>query len=538
MGILSRVPGTETPSTLLLGAAALLAAALASGCSTRCEGLACVPARFDAEPLERKDGAVVLRDAEPHPDAAAVDLDGGLPPDDAGFRPDATTPTSTTTLEVIVGARGRVLYVADAVIPMGGTVPLRPGEVYVEGGRVRCVGARGDCAQMASGATELRGPGVLAPGFVDSHNHIAYDWMPEWRSGRLWNDNGHWRDDPGYEAYVQPYNDNKDDRTSICAMVGWGELRALAHATTTVYGNPQPRTCFQGLARNAELSTGYNGFARDRIRSNALGIDVVDSAAATSLIDAMNAGSVAAYMIHIAEGKTNRSRAELDELAMLGLLRPETVIIHGTALFPEDFVRVAAGGSKLVWSPSSNMALYNGTTDVGAAIEAGIPVALAPDWTLSGTGNMLGELAFARDWLDSHEEGLLSDQDLVEMVTAIPAEHMGIRAEVGRIANGLHADLVWFDVPSDDPFNAIVGAAPPTVRLVVVGGVPTYGDAELLARLPDAPATCHAVDACGRAKRVCGAEPPMGTISPDALSSAITTFFTAGPLALVQCSPR
>lgn len=538
---------SPAPSSVALLAVGLIGVALGAGCSSRCEGAACIVARFDAEPALRPDGPAPIPDAAPldPEDGGVVEpTDGGPPPvdgGDAGFPPgDAGTVTPTTgpELSILIGALGRILYVADVVLPMGGAAPLRPGEVYVEGGRIRCVGARGACATQAAGATEISGSGVLAPGLVDAHNHIAYDWLPEWQSGRIWNDNGQWRDDPAYEAYVQPYNDNKDTAASICAMVGWGELRALAHGTTTVYGNPLQRQCFRGLARNAELSTGYNGFARDRMRSNALGIDVVDAAAATSLIDAMNAGDVTAYMIHIAEGKTSRSRAELDELAGFGLLRPETVIIHGTALFPEDFERLAVAGTKLVWSPSSNMALYADTTDVGAAIAAGVPLALAPDWTVSGSGSMLGELAFARDWLDTHESGLLSDQDLIEMVTAAPSDHMGLRSEIGRLENGLHADLVWFDVPSADPYAALVHATAPAVRLVVIGGVPTYGDASLLARIPDAPATCHPIDACGRAKRVCGSEPPGGTIAPDALSSAITSFYAAGPLALVSCSAR
>lgn len=520
-----------------LVAALSLALPLASACSTRCEGDACIVARFDAEPSPVRPDAALADAADGGVDAGP---DGG-PGADGG--PDATvsdggSSTTAPDVTVTVGARGRTLYVADVVLPMGGAAPLVPGEVYVESGRIRCVGARGACADVARGGSEVRGAGVIAPGFVDSHNHIAYNWLPEWESGRIWNDNGQWRADPGYEAFVQPYNDNKDDRAALCAMVGWGELRALVGGTTTIYGNPQPRPCFRGLARNAELSTGYNGFTRDRIRSNALGIDVVDAAAATSLIDGMNAGDVAAYMIHIAEGKTARSRQELDELAALGLLRPETVIIHGTALFPEDFMRVATAGAKLVWSPSSNMALYRDTTEIAAAIGAGITVALAPDWTVSGADDMLGELAFARGWLDEFEPSLLSDQDLVEMTTAIPAAVMGLEREVGTLANGLHADLVWYDVPTRDPFAAIVAARAPDVRLVVVGGVPTYGDTGLLARLPEAPAACHALDACGRSKRVCGEEPPEGTIAPDALAATITGFYMPGPLALIACGGR
>jgi len=494
--------------------------------------------RFDASSGGRRDGAVNIL----HPDASvpgddatvSPGADATTPPPDGG----TVTPTTSGALEVVVGEPGRTVIEAAALLPMGGAPALTPGEVYIEGGRVRCVGAVGSCAAMSNGATRIRTPGIAMPGLVDSHNHIAYDWLPEWRSGMIWNDNGQWRNNAGYEAWVQPYNDNKDDRASLCAMVGWGELRALAHGTTTVFGNPTARTCFRGLARNAELSTGYNGFTRDRIRSNALGIDVVDAMTAMTLIDGYASGDVAAYLIHIAEGKTQRSRDELAELESFGLLLPQTVIIHGTALTPDDWVRVGVAGTKLVWSPSSNMALYQGTTDVASAHQEGVPIAIAPDWTVSGSGDMMHELGFARGWLDTNEPGLWSDHDLVEMGTSVPANHMGLTAEVGRLADGLLADVVLLDVaPGSDPYATVVRAARgPEVQLVLVGGVPTYGDASLIARLPDAPATCFAVDACGRMKRVCGPMPPDGTIDPDALRSAITAFYAMGPIAVVGCA--
>lgn len=199
---------------------------------------------------------------------------------------------------------------------------------------------------------------------------------------------------------------------------------------------------------------------------------------------------------------------------------------------------MAMAGSKLVWSPSSNMALYMATTDVAAAKAAGVEIAIAPDWTVSGTGDLMREIGFARSWIDADAPGLFTDRELVEMATAIPAAHMGLQAEVGRFASGILADLVILDVePGPDPYATVVSRARgPEVQLVMVGGVPTYGDADVMSRLPDADPSCFSIDACGRAKRVCAPMPPDGTVDPDALRSAITAFYAQGPLALVGCA--
>ena len=62
---------------------------------------------------------------------------------------------------------------------------------------------------------------------------------------------------------------------------------------------------------------------------------------------------------------------------------------------------MAARGMSLVWSPRSNVFLYGGgtdltkTTNIPLALAKGINVALAPDWSIGGSQNLLDELRFA-----------------------------------------------------------------------------------------------------------------------------------------------
>ena len=78
----------------------------------------------------------------------------------------------------------------------------------------------------------------------------------------------------------------------------------------------------------------------------------------------------------------------------------------------------------LVWSPRSNVFLYGGgtdltkTTNIPLALAKGINVALAPDWSIGGSQNLLDELRFA-DQVDNTRVGRRARRrkTLVQMVT-------------------------------------------------------------------------------------------------------------------------
>ena len=107
--------------------------------------------------------------------------------------------------------------------------------------------------------------------------------------------------------------------------------------------------------------------------------------------------TVKAHYVHLAEGqKTNQTSVnEFLKFTASPLFSAATVVIHGTALARVHFDQLAAVGGKLVWSPQSNLRLYNETTDIGAALAAGVPVALGADWMPSGSPSLLHEMKVA-----------------------------------------------------------------------------------------------------------------------------------------------
>lgn len=516
----------------LLSALALVVAA--TGCHQRCEeGFisqgGCVNYDLDAG-------------EEPPPDDGGQPPRDGGGPTDRGTLPDAFVDGGRDGGAVDLGdddggglPGGGYLLRGQAVLPMNGQGPYTPGEVWVDGDRIGCVGPMGACVAMAGSVPVIDTQGIVLPGLVDAHNHVAYNWLPEWIPPHLYQDSGQWRAAAEYEAFVQAYTDNKGVAPSFCAMVQWGEIRALVNGVTTIFGTPQPRTCYRWLVRNAELTSGYNGFGADRVRSNTLGIDQVSATEAADLIADMESGAVAAYMVHLAEGLSTRAHDEYVELTNLMLLRPQTVIIHGTALTATDFDQVAQAGSKLIWSPSSNMVLYGDTTNVQAAKAAGVSISLAPDWTPSGEDDSLGEVRYAKALVEGRWPGLFTDEDYVRMITEEPAKAMGLEGEVGALAPGLLADLLVLAAPGGDPYATVVGSNAADIRLVILDGVPSYGDPGLMAQVPGRPGTCFALDACGAARQACWVDTPAGPVTPESVAGVIQSFYPTGPSTLFDC---
>jgi hypothetical protein len=68
------------------------------------------------------------------------------------------------------------------------------------------------------------------------------------------------------------------------------------------------------------------------------------------------------------------------------------------------------------------------------------------------------------------------------MVTSIAAAMAGIDDEVGAIRTGLRADLVIINGDPDNALRAVIEAGPADVQLVLIEGVPLYGDRSFMER--------------------------------------------------------
>lgn len=420
---------------------------------------------------------------------------------------------------------------------LGGTIltPGGPVEGYVVVRDEKIAGIVSKASEIDPDITHVvETGGVISPGLVDLHNHVAYDFIPLWNAGRRFTNRYQWARTDEYAAAVKnDYNAVKNAKHA-CDAIKYGEFRALAGGTTTIQGSSN-LGCVRSWARNVE----FLNFCEDKVRQRVLPVDGIDEDAASRMRAQFEAGDTKAFLIHLAEGVDDASRKEFEVLRSHDLLVPEVVGIHATALTEEQLEVMGKAGMKIVWSPLSNLILYGQTTKIPAALRAGVKVALAPDWSPSGSANLLGELKIADRVNREQFDALLSDEDLWRMATSIPAEIVGLDDKLGSIEVGKAADLLVVEKGKGSAYRSIIDAAPQNVLLTVVGGDVFYGEPSLVEASGSA-RPFETVDACG-APRLLGvqeADPRLAN-GMKSLAEIVATFEGDGVknvIPLIDCT--
>ena len=331
--------------------------------------------------------------------------------------------------------------------------------------------------ELAEGVVSISTSGTIYPGFIDPHNHAKYNLIPLWDHGTDgWDNRYQWQSYSGY-------SEAKDIGCSIedSSAMRFAELRAIAGGNTALQGSANRNTdTFETmLARNIEL---YN-FGGDGIWTKVTELET--DYEGNHIKDRNSSGSLNAWFIHLAEGIDESSRAEFDILVENDLLVGEIVVIHGTGLTQPEFSALGSVGGSLAWSPTSNLLLYGETTDIATAKAEGVNIMIGPDWSPSGSKSSMHELKTA-DWWDRNVLGdIFTDFELVQTITTNVVDAIGWSDYTGRIREGLVADLVVLDTFQADPYRNVIEAVDPDVRLVVVGGLPVFGDVDIMQALDD-----------------------------------------------------
>lgn len=371
------------------------------------------------------------------------------------------------------------------VVTMDSAMTVIPdGRVVIRGERILAVLKPGESMPESlhlTNAVTLDTDGFIFPGLIDAHNHTEYNMLPLWQVPKRYDNRDQWRSAKQYKRDItQPKTLLTESKylNLSAQVVKYAEVKSLLGGQTAVQGSPNLKA-LRHMVRNIE---GAN-FGQDRIYAYTLSISDarLQKGLESGLLRLMDQGLVDAWIVHLAEGVDAKSRREFATLKRLGLLRDQTVIVHGTALAKVDFEEMAQAGAKLIWSPLSNLLLYGGTTDIPAALASGVLVCLGADWSPSGSKNLLGELKVAHEYDLLRWGRVISDQELVRMVTLNPSIALGLDDKIGRIKAGYYADLAVFRKRGTDPYRSLIESIERDVRLVIVGGMPYYGDRALLA---------------------------------------------------------
>ena len=479
--------------------------------------------------------------------ALAACSDDDIPAADAGLpaeggtdgAADSGTPTSgppvqtckntlaapaSGTCKATKGSGSAVLYAGIVLAPDRVYVN---GHLLVSGGKIVYVGCDASKAAGYDTATKVECPkGVISPGLINTHDHqgwvryepipttVRYDHRHEWRSGK----NG--------KSKVK-YAGSSTKTESLA----WGELRMILGGATSIMAASNGAS---KLLRN--LDGKNEGLTSGKVYDTTFPLGDSNSTLLTSscsyksLPNASTVKGYSAYVPHVSEGGIQAARNEFVCLSgqasgAVNVVLSNAAFIHSVGLKASDIKRMAAGGTMAIWSPRSNISLYGYTARVTVMHRMGVKIALGTDWTISGSMNVLRELACAAGYNKDNLGGFFSDYQLWQMVTANAANALGVDSEIGKLKTGYLADLAIFDgaklTAGQQHHAAVVHSDVSKVALVTRGGVVLHGDTALVKALDSAGGTgCEALTDCLKGKSLC-VKREMGKTLAEVKSAAL-----------------
>ncbi|WP_181373197.1 amidohydrolase family protein [Massilia glaciei] len=364
------------------------------------------------------------------------------------------------------------------------------GALSISGDKITAVGER---AALPGNAAVTKLDGIVLPGFIDLHNHLTWNVHPRWIPNRKFSNRYEWQNTAEYDRVLA--GPHAALGGAICEAEIFGEVKALIGGATSVVGSltPDKLGCSRGLLRNLDVDSGLGPApaAGEACQKNPKApqalFDLVVNDVFPLEIDyermnflrcALGSGAMRSLVVHLSEGADASARREFRMLNKTGLIMPGLVVVHGTALRAEDFQVMGEKKAGLVWSPRSNDELYGESSNIAAALQQNVAVAIAPDWSPTGSAGMLQEIGYA-----GRRYKNVTPEQLIAMGTSAPARMARLDDRIGALAPGLMADFIVLHGDKDKPHLAAVRATPADVQLVVVGGRPMYGDAPVMARL-------------------------------------------------------
>jgi cytosine/adenosine deaminase-related metal-dependent hydrolase len=399
---------------------------------------------------------------------------------DAAANPPTPPNPQTPPIKARFALRGRVVAmdIARTVLP--------DGVVYVEDGLITDVRPAADPAPVScKDLTPVDTGATLYPGLIELHNHLPYNVLPLWQVPKKYGDRDQWGGaaNPAYHRLVTgPMTVLGQNPALMPAVVRYVEAKALINGTTTsqgvaLFSDAGARRLYRGIVRTVEAT---DDPALAEAASRIADVEAADAGRFLARL-----GQPHRLLLHLAEGVDQAAREHFLALQYAPgqwAINQNLIGIHCTGLTAADFTVLADHGGSMVWSPLSNLLLYGATADVAAAKSAGVQIGLGPDWSVSGSKGLLGELKAAR-LASAAAGGVFGDADLVAMATCDAARMLTWDKALGSLAAGMRADITGVAGTTGDPYSTLVDAADEHVAVVVIAGTPRYGGTSLMQAL-------------------------------------------------------
>lgn len=179
------------------------------------------------------------------------------------------------------------------------------------------------------------------------------------------------------------------------------------------------------------------------------------------------------YVIHLGEGVDEVTKGEFDKLVQLGLLQPNTLMIHGIAFTPKQLAQIAKTRASVCWCPTSNYYLIGRTLDIDSALKEGANVCIGTDSTMSGAVNLAAEFLKIREMYPNFEA-----KQLYRMCTENATRALMLPESFAKMDPKGVQHLLLLDAIERDPFENLLELDATTIQLLVVDGIPRYGNSE------------------------------------------------------------
>ena len=454
--------------------------------------------------------------ASPGPSGLPNACDGTPMPGDC---PRTLPGVSSGTCDVSIGTGSATLIQGDVFLEGG---LLTNAEVLIDGEAIVCTGC--DCSnetQFATATTLVCTDAVISPGLINGRVSSTFSYNPPFNNPGRYQQRHDWRlGRRGNTQLTAAFSGGSD-------QVKWEELRSVMAGVTSAVASGNADGMIRNLDRNDEFASRETTDVDTFPLGDANGTQLASGCAYPNIADQIPLNSA---VWRVAEGIDAEARNEFLCLSGTGtdstdVLEAPVAIDSGAGLTFVDIVSTVSRGTRLVWTPRSDTSLYGNTAMVPVFKAAGAKIGLGTIWSASGSANMARELACAAQWSDRWG-GVFSDEELVNLATKNVAQLAGFGDVIGEIAVGKTADLAIWSTASHPQLQAIINAQNKDVALVMRGGVPLYGEVDLIQAL--APADdCELIDVCGESKRLC-AEREFGEtlaqIVDDAPSGAYSLF--------------
>jgi len=224
---------------------------------------------------------------------------------------------------------------------------------------------------------DLDGLQVL-PGLINAHDHLEFALFP--RLGQRHYANAtEWAADI-YRPDQSPVREHLEVPKSLRLL--WGGLRNLVCGATTVSHHNPYEPIFDGDFP-VRVANSYGWAHSPAFEPNI-----------RACFDATPPG--APFLIHAGEGTDDDAAAEIFKLQELGVLTERTVLIHAVGFREDGWALIRKAGTAVIRCPRSNLFTL-GRTLSPDAVASGIPMALGTDSPLTAEGDLLDEVAAARE---------------------------------------------------------------------------------------------------------------------------------------------